>query len=437
MAAKAKFWLLFLCLTFSTSALAANVSVNCNGATPGTFPSITAALSSLAPAGPNVITVRGICQENVVVGYYQNLTIQSAPGAAAVIENAANPADIVFQSVGCRGLVLVNLVIEGGTVGLLVNQASEVVIHNVTVKNNGADGATVQIGSTLGVESSQFINNGGNGLTAAAMSNVTLSTAPGETILFSGNAGAGISVDAAYLQVNFGAIRVVHNTGPAMLADNGQLLIFGGSTAGEGNVFQGNGGGIDLFDTSSGRFYGTNIIENNGEIGLLMLNGSSANFFGGPSGASTISGHSGTGVLLIDSSSLTFDGPHVIRGNGSATDTLRSGIAVGHGNLELFNGATVQGNTGPGVTADESSTVNVSWNALIQGNTEDGVRLAIQSNANFTQPISIVGNGGASIACDTTSVAYGDFTGIKNVDCSQVAASRLSAAGIKYRPIQH
>ena len=437
MATKAKFWMLVLGLTFSTRALAANVSVNCNGATSGSFPSITAALNSLTPAGPNIITVRGTCQENIVVAYYQNLTIQSAPGGAAVIENAVNPADIVFQAFGCKGLILANLVIEGGTVGLLVNQASEAVIHNVTVKNNTADGATAQIGSTLGVESSQFINNGGNGLSLASMANATLSTAPGETILFSGNAGAGINVDASYLQVNFGAARVVHNTGPAMFVDDGQVLIFGGSTAGDGNVFQANGGGIYLFDSSSGRFFGTNTIQRNGEIGLLLLNGSSANFLGGPSSATTISGHSGTGVLIADSSTLTFDGPHVVRGNGSATDALRSGIAVGHGNLELFDGAIVEGNTGPGVTADESSTVNISWNTLIEGNTEDGVRLAIQSNANFTQPISIVGNGGASIACDTTSVAFGDFTGIKNVQCSQLAASRLSAAGMKLRPTPH
>lgn len=437
---RVKLSLAVLCLALSLSAFAANVSVDCNGPKPGSFPSITAALNSLVPAGPNVITVQGTCKENVFIFYYQNLTIQSAPGLTAVIENAANPANIVVQAFGCRGLVLLNLVIEGGTIGLLINQASEAVIQNLVIKNNTADGATAQIGSTLGVESSKFINNGGNGLTVAAMSNATLATSPGETILFSGNAGNGIHVDAAYLQVNFGTIRVEHNAGVGVFVANGQLLMFGGISAGVGNVFQNNGEGIDLVDTSSARFFGNNLIENNGEVGLQVVNGSSAHFLGGTLSdgsieATTIAGHSGPGVNVVRSSSASFDGPHIIRRNGSTLDMFRSGIRVEHSNVTLA-GTNIHGNTGPGITADESSTVNVLANAVIQGNTEDGVRLAIQSNGGFFPPISITGNGGASIACDTTSVAFGDFTGIKNVNCSHLAPG-VSDSATKRRLVMH
>lgn len=415
-----------LCLAFTMSASAANVSVDCNGPKPGSFPSITAALNSLAPAGPNVITVQGTCKENVFIPYYQNLTIQSATGFTAVIENAANPAGIVLQAFGCRGLVLLNLVIEGGTYGLLINQASEAEIFNLVVQNNSSDGATAQIGSTLGVDNSKFINNGGNGLTVAGMSNATLATSPGETILFSGNAGNGIDVDSAVLGVNFGSIRVEHNAGAAVFVANGQLLIFGGTKAGVGNVFQNNGEGIDLVDSSAGRFFGNNVIENNGEVGLQVVNGSSAEFFGsilgnGSIAAATIAGHSGPGVNVVRSSAANFHGPHLIRGNGSTGDIFRSGIRVEHSDLTLA-GAKISGNTGPGITADESSTVNVSANTVIGGNSEDGVRFAIQSNGGFFQPITIAGNGGASIACDITSVVFGDFTGIKNVDCSHLAS---------------
>jgi len=49
---------------------------------------------------------------------------------------------------------------------------------------------------------------------------------------------------------------------------------------------------------------------------------------------------------------------------------------------------------------------------------EDGVRLRIQSNADFSQPITITGNGGSSVSCDPSSIAFGDFTGIKNVNCN-------------------
>ena len=422
---RVKLLLVVVCLALSGIASAASVSVNCNNPKPGTFPSITAALASLIPAGPNVITVQGTCKENVFIGYFQNVTIQSAAGHTAVIENASNPAGIVLQAFGCRGLFLLNLVIQGGGNGLLVNQASEVVVEGLVVQNNSSDGATAQVGSTLGVESSKFINNGGNGLTVASMSNATLATLPGETILFSGNAGNGIDVDASSLQVNFGSVRADHNAGAGMSASNGQLLIFGGSTSTGGNVFFDNGEGIDLFDTSSARFFGTNLIQNNGEVGLQVVSGSSAHFFGqllpdGTVSATTIQGHTGPGVNVVRSSTATFDGPAVIRRNGSTGDELRSGIRVRNSTVTMDSGATVEGNTGPGILADEGSTLNVLAGTAIRQNTEDGVNMTIQSNGDFIQPISIVGNGGASIACDTTSVAFGDFTGIKNVDCSQL-----------------
>lgn len=45
-------------------------------------------------------------------------------------------------------------------------------------------------------------------------------------------------MDSAYLQVNFGSVRVERNSGAAVFVVNGQLLMFGGMTAGVRNVFQ-------------------------------------------------------------------------------------------------------------------------------------------------------------------------------------------------------
>lgn len=230
-----------------------------------------------------------------------------------------------------------------------------------------------------------------------------------------------------------------NNAGAAVAAFHGQLM-FGGNPPSVGSVFKNNGEGIDLFDTSSARFFGTNLIQSNGEVGLQVVNGSSADFFGqtlpdGTVSATTIEGHSGPGVNGVRSSAATFNGPTFIRGNGSASDPLRSGIRVEHSSVTVENGTSISENTGPGITADEGSTVNVSASAAIRNNTEDGVRLTIQSNAGFTQPVSIVGNGGASIACDTSSLAFGDFTGIKNVNCSQLPSSESGVA--KSRVVMH
>ena len=162
-----------------------------------------------------------------------------------------------------------------------------------------------------------------------------------------------------------------------------------------------------------------------------MVNGSSVEFFGhtlpdGTISATTIKGHSGPGVNVVRSSGATFNGPHLIRGNGSTSAALRSGIRVEHSNVTL-NGTTVSGNTGPGIVAEESSTVNVLAGAVIRNNTEDGVRLEIQSNGGLFQPISIFGNGEASVSCDRSSLAFGDFTGIRNVNCGQLESTESGA----------
>jgi hypothetical protein len=100
-----------------------------------------------------------------------------------------------------------------------------------------------------------------------------------------------------------------------------------------------------------------------------------------------------------------------------------------------LDGTKVAGNTGPGIAAGQGSAVNVLDGAMIQNNSEVGVRLSIQSNAGFSQPITISGNGGSSVSCDPSSIAFGDLTGIKNVNCS--VQSELNRALPKSRVVLH
>jgi hypothetical protein len=423
----------FPVLVFCCNAFGATASVNCAHPGPGQFPTINLALASLNPAGPNLITVQGTCRENVFIGYYQNLTIQGTGVSAAVIENAADPVDIVVQAFGCRGFVMTNLVIRGGSIGLLINQASEAVIQNLVVKENQSDGVVTQVGSTLGVESSKFLNNGGNGFTVAAASNSTLATVPGEIILFSGNAGNGIDVDASYLQVNFGTVRVERNAGAAIFATGSELLFFGGASVGGTNYFQNNGEGIDLFNNSQGRFFGPHVIRNNGEVGMQVFANSSVELNSqvmpdGTELSTTISGHAGPGINVVRSSSLNMNGSHQIRQNGSPGDSSSAGIRAEHSNVHV-NGASVSGNNGPGINALEGTTVNLEPGSTVRNNSGDGILLRVQSNAGVFAPVTVTGNGGNSLLCDLSSVAYGDFTGIKNVNCSQLADAEKKQPG--------
>jgi hypothetical protein len=178
-----------------TAAQAANVTVDCSGATPGAFSSITAALNTLSLQGPNGITVTGTCTENVFIGSREFLSIQAAPGQTATI-NAADQSGIVLQTFTSHNILLIGLVLQGGQNGLLAG-ISDVDVQGCTIQNNSRDGVVVQVGSVLTIENSTIQNNGGNGLTDAAGSSVTLATFPTQRIRILGNAGDGTTSTAA------------------------------------------------------------------------------------------------------------------------------------------------------------------------------------------------------------------------------------------------
>src|SRR5712692_341344 len=410
-----------------TAARAANVTVDCTGATPGAFSSITAALNSLpvnSPSEPNIITVTGPCTENVFIIERERLVIQAAPGQTATI-NAADPSADVLGIGGSRRITLLGLILQGGQTGVIVDRGSEVEIRNSTIQSNSGDGLVVQIGSVLVMENSTIQNNGGNGLTDAAGSSVTLATFPAQRIRILGNAGDGIDVDGSFLQVNFGTLDVENNSGAAIFQLGGRLLIFDGGVGG-GNLFQNNGEGIDVLEAGSAQFFGRNVIRNNGDVGLQIL-GSSVAFNGGgtlPDGtlrATVIEGHATVGVNVVRLGELTMNGPHQIQNNGTATadPTLGGRIRMIRGSLTLNNGVQVSNNTGPGIRADQNTGTSVT-NITVSNNSEEGVRVGRQSVAGFFPPLAIVGNPVASISCDSTSLIFGDLTGITGNNCNRI-----------------
>src|SRR5438309_6533517 len=89
-----------LLLLVSNVAFAAGATVDCSGATPGAFTTITAALASLPAAGPNNITVTGNCTENVNIINRSQLTINAVPGTANVVP--ANPNARIMLIIGSQ-----------------------------------------------------------------------------------------------------------------------------------------------------------------------------------------------------------------------------------------------------------------------------------------------------------------------------------------------
>jgi parallel beta-helix repeat protein len=196
-------------------ARATDVAVDCSGATPGAFTSITSALNFLpinSANEPHVITVSGTCTESVLIFNRQRITIQAAPGQTTTI-NATNSSVNAFSIVGSRAIVLVGLVIQQGNAGLQVAQGSEATIQNCTIQNNSSDGLLVQNNSTLTVQNSTIQQNGGNGV-FDAHSQVGFATFPAQRNRILGNGGDGIQGDGSLLQVDFGTVDVENNAGP-------------------------------------------------------------------------------------------------------------------------------------------------------------------------------------------------------------------------------
>jgi len=402
---------------------AANLQVVCPGGGPGAYSSINAALSAIDPHGPNTITVSGTCVENIFIFQHERLTIQAAPGQTATII-AADPSNIVLQTFESTGILLIGLVFQGGSTGVLLNQGSNVTMVNCTMQQNSGDGLDMQMASTLVMENSTLQDNQGNGMSVGVGSNATMATNPNERIRVLRNGGDGIDVDGSFFQVNFGTLDVENNAGAAIFQTGGRLLIFDGGVGG-GNLFQGNGEGIDVFNAGSAQFFGKNTIRNNGDVGLQIL-GSSVAFNGrflpdGTLRATVIEGHATVGVNVVRLGELTMNGPHQIQNNGTATadPTLRGGIRMIRGSLTLNNGVQVSNNTGPGIRADQNTGTSVT-NITVSNNSEEGVRVGRQSVAGFFPPLAIVGNPVASISCDSTSLIFGDLTGITGTNCNRI-----------------
>ena len=175
-------------------------------------------------------------------------------------------------------------------------------------------------------------------------------------------------------------------------------------------------------------------------MGLQIL-GSSVNFEGAgvyPDGTPAIvivQGHNIVGVNVVRQGELSMNGPHQVQNNGSATAdaTLRGGIRANRSSLTLRNGVQITANTGPGIRADQNTGTSVS-NVTVSNNSEEGVHVDRQSVAGFFQPLFLFGNGIDSISCDTTSLIFGDLTGVAGVNCMRIERAVGPARPGRVRP---
>jgi hypothetical protein len=362
-------------LLFANSAL-----VDCSGATPGAFTTITAALASMPAAGPNTITVSGTCQENVVFFGFTDLTISGNPTATVVPGNANGHLLAITNS---QRIAIQNITFTGGR-GVIVAEHSTVDFTSITVQNSTGIGVT-SLDSLVHIADSTVQNNTRSGIVISGGAFYVDSDVTGTTV--SGNGRLGISMVTGHLILNGGD----------------------GVAPGTQNVISGNATvGVQVASSGEADINGDNrIINNGGQWGLLVLNSSSVLMTNG-----IINNNTGKGVHCGGTSHCEFGGSTQIDGNGTG------GIeVVEHSDASLDGANDISGNTGIGVLVDQSSSLTSLGGNTINNNTDDGVVVNLLSVIKFVATDTITGNGKQALECDNGSLVSGDITSYKPKKC--------------------
>lgn len=280
----------------------------------------------------------------------------AAPFGQTATIVAADPTDNVIFVFRSHSIRLVRLVLSGGSFGLLVLR-SEVQVNGSTMQNNSAAGVAITQMSSL-----QFAGN------------------------------------------------VVQNNGDGITVNQTSRAVITGGTV-QGNA----GSGIVLANGSSAPNIGGDTIQNNGGFGVLAFHTSSFQLIG-----STITGNGSAGVQVQETSHGEIVA-NIIRNNGAADPANPGGVGIAEGGEAFIEGGSdISNNTGPGVLVMTHGTLSSLGGNTINNNTAEGINLRRQSVGQFFAADTISGNGGPNLACDTTSLAAGDLTGVTNIKCKEI-----------------
>ena len=371
-------------LALAPSVWANVLTVDCSGATPGAFTDIQAAINSLPVNGsgePHAIIVTGTCAP-VSIQSRQRIVIEAPAGQTATI-TSANPNATLVSIGRSRSIEFRRFVFSGGSVGLFLDQNSEVTIEDLRIENTRR-GILMFQNSSLATFGNTHIRN---------------------------NSSHGIELDEGSVIV-LGQATIENNLGNGMLLGNGSRATITNTT------MTGNRSGVIVFQGSAARFAIQNTIQNNSFSGVLVRDGSAVVF----DGDTILDGNPQNGLGIL-ASKVEVRGTLKVRNNGSTSFPLHNGIGVdAGGTLILGNGAEISGNTGPGIHVRGNSVLYLSSGApiTIQNNTEEGIRINRLALLTIFLPVTITDNPTGSITCDKTSVVAGTLANLTDIKCKNI-----------------
>ena len=293
--------------------------------------SVQSALDSLS--GPAIITVTGICHENLVIKN-DDVTLQGGT------YDAPDSARSTIFVEGARRVAITGVTVRGGLAGVRAFQGASLTLENSTIEENESCGVHAFTGSSVSVDSCTIQKNNGQGVIAADNSNLALTNSTitdnhmaGVLVMGASNARIGKSSQGV-----LGRNQITNNWGYGVNVTWSSFAMI------NGNTLTGNGGyGVNI-DAASAEVI-NNTIASNGCGGIWVANSGSAMIGLGhlsPSEPNTIENNQFEGIKISNGGSAWIFA-NTIQHNG------RTGILIQHATAELLGENTIKANGGHGV----------------------------------------------------------------------------------------
>ncbi len=376
----------------------ATINVNC-----ARGESLAAAVGFVLPN--TVINVRGTCAGPITITT-PGLSLH-AVGTAGI--NGGGKDAVTIS--GAHGIVLSGLAISGGANGLVATNGAQVTLLSDSVSGSALSGIVDEINSSVTVNGGSSMGNGVHGVDVEATSALVVAGA----YTISGNGVFGINVNnGSSLTLTGATLAVSANTLGIQMGTNAAGFLDGISSLNASSNFS---DGITVVSGSHVVDFGGTITTNGNAIHGISLNSKGALDLDAGSQV-TSTGNGGDGVHLEQSSVMTiFNNPqfsqvHVatlltVANNAGGGAVLLTGSRI---LVDNFAELASTGNTGSGVTLDDSSAlscgqtipVSSTVSSVVTGNGSPNIGLTFGSHLTY------IGNDTfSSVTCDATSLVRG------------------------------
>ena len=392
----------------------------------GTIGDPTTLDDAIADAGPNgfIVALGGsgnlttpgatLLQGQTLIGGGQSIPVALFGGGITSFSLGGTDGTIQGTNPAANVIALANnttvqgVTITGGASGLFGNNVANVLLSHVTVTGAGANGAAFAGASSVTGQNFTATGNGGSGLQITGDGTYNflgITTLSGNTV-----DGLNVNGNGSY---SFATLNALNN-----LDDGIDITSVSGRFSTTGGAIAGNGDQAVKIDPVAVNVVLDSISHSGGSTAIL-LDDISGSFR--VTGATTISGTAGSGIIVSNSSAtVSFDGGATVTNSGG------DGISLtGNSGTVTFLGTTTITNPGAGAAAVdiEGSNGAISFSSL-----QIGLQTAGSIGLDLTA--ATVNSTVTATDFDLTSTTAVNTLGVRLVDATGLGTVRLGDTAV-------